>query len=152
MNDQEQCYQHLNPAWRHKSDFILMARLDDDGTPAVEQLWARKLGENEYEICCIPFFVYEIALGDVVMLTPDNEVSEVVRKSGNAVFRVSLSASSQPETAWKDVVKRAIDANGEAEAYSETLLALSVPSDSAPEVQECLEDAAAAGLLVWESG
>jgi hypothetical protein len=36
-----------------------------------EQLWARQVGDRHFELCCIPYFVYDLALGDVVEIDAD---------------------------------------------------------------------------------
>jgi hypothetical protein len=53
--------QHLAPVWRERADFILGAIVEDGIS---EQLWARKVDDLQFEVCCIPFWVYNISLGD----------------------------------------------------------------------------------------
>ncbi len=45
-------------------------------------------GETEFTICCIPFFVYDIALGDTVGTDDSSTVRKVVKRSGRHVARV----------------------------------------------------------------
>ncbi|MBP2478600.1 hypothetical protein JOF53_007472 [Crossiella equi] len=55
----------------------------------VEQLWLRPLNEDEYQVCCLPFRVYGLALGDVVELDEARTfVTRVVRRSGSRVLRL----------------------------------------------------------------
>jgi hypothetical protein len=75
--------------------FMLRASLGDvafDGS--YEQPWAKRLGEDRFEVCCIPFFVYGLALGDVVRA--DAETGYVIRsadqRSGNGVVRVAVTS------------------------------------------------------------
>src|SRR4051812_18841200 len=60
----------------------------------------RQIAENRFEICCIPFFVHDIALGDVVLTSPAGGrkyvVKEVVKASGHYAFRVWLGESNTP--------------------------------------------------------
>jgi hypothetical protein len=58
---------------------------ESEGT--VEQLFARFEGESLQEICCIPFYSYNLALGDVVSANDNNEVNQLVSPSGKLVFR-----------------------------------------------------------------
>lgn len=59
----------------------------------IEQLWARRLDESRYELCCIPFFTYGIALGDTVLasLTAPYTLGRVVSQSGNRSLRVAIA-------------------------------------------------------------
>lgn len=75
-----------------------MADLPDDETPSREQLWTRTADGKEFELCCIPFFVYDLALGDVLELDPAGTVKSVLRRSGRSVFRVWLGESSVDRT------------------------------------------------------
>ena len=80
-------FQHLNPVWREKANFIIGAvvpSLKNNPKEKVwEQLWARKIDNDHYEICCIPMFAYGLALGDVVeidqrLMIPVRSVSEII--------------------------------------------------------------------------
>ena len=89
---------HTSPAWRDRSDFIIHARLEAADAPKrFEQLFARRLGDAEFEIDCIPFFLYGLALGDVVETAPSVDMTYVVagvkRASGRSVFRVWFGTS-----------------------------------------------------------
>ena len=54
-----------------------------------------------FEICCIPFFVYDLALGDLVETNADYSVTLRHAPSGRFVFRVWFGDSfhSQEEIA-----------------------------------------------------
>lgn len=46
---------------------MLRAAVDDvGGADSFEQLWTERVGADRFELCCIPFFAYDMALGDVV--------------------------------------------------------------------------------------
>jgi hypothetical protein len=84
---------HEQPVWRDRSNFIINAELPEKDRPRrFEQLFAREVGEDRFEVCCIPFFVYDIALGDVVRTAPKGDrkyvVSGVAERSGRYVFRI----------------------------------------------------------------
>lgn len=85
---------HENPAWCDKADFMIGAKFELEGLALIkwEQLWARQLDKHRFEICCIPFFVYGIALGDEVETVDSEEglytVRQVVKKSGHHTFRI----------------------------------------------------------------
>ena len=59
-------------------------------------MWGRQIDEFRFEICCIPFFVSDIALGDIVETDRNYIVSEVVQPSGRYVFRVWFGESFHP--------------------------------------------------------
>jgi hypothetical protein len=84
---------HLNPVWRDKADFIIRAKCGDVTQGYFwEQLWARELGENRFMLCCIPFFAYDLSIGDEVETTTEQEVeyviSRTVKKSSYYTFRI----------------------------------------------------------------
>ena len=83
---------HAAPIWRDRSDFVVGARLEESGR--TEQMWARRIGTSTFEICCIPFFVYDLALGDVVRTDEKYEIVRVVERSGRTVFRLWFGTSS----------------------------------------------------------
>jgi hypothetical protein len=85
---------HEAPVWRDKADFLIGAPLAEAGR--AEQLWARKLGDTRFEICCIPFFLKDVALGDVVETDANYDLERVVERSGRYVFRVWFGESSYP--------------------------------------------------------
>jgi len=119
---------HLNPVWRERANFIIDANIESGGSPRrYEQLWAWKLSENRFEICCIPVFAYDLALGDEVSTRTEGErlyvVDKVVKPSGRFTFRVWFGDSSTP--AVRDEVIERLSALGVLfEWYSQSLLAV----------------------------
>jgi hypothetical protein len=131
--------QHDTPVWRERADFIIGARLDEPGK--WEQLWARRLGPNLFELCCIPFLTYGLALGDVVETEAQSGheylIARVAEPSGRFAMRVwFLDTSVADEVAeqatavgalleWRGSWSRllALDASDEAmtDALAETL-------------------------------
>lgn len=69
VSDQTGIVTHGDPARRDATNFIILARLDTYGMPgALELFWTRTQDQQRFELCCIPFFTYELSLGDVVSL------------------------------------------------------------------------------------
>jgi hypothetical protein len=139
---------HANPVWRDRSNFIIRVLLPD--LAASEQLWARKLSDHEFEICCIPFLTYGIALGDVVETDEDYNVQRVVRSSGRSVFRIWFGSSD-----WgKDVVAADLAGLGSlVEWSSRDLMALDAPNpETAKKVTEYLDKGARQGHFIYETG
>lgn len=87
---------HQEPVWRARSNFIIAADILSGGDTKTEQLWARQIDQYRFEICCIPFFVYDLALGDVVETDANYIVQRVAEPSGRYVFRVWLDESFRP--------------------------------------------------------
>ncbi len=86
---------HADPVWREKADFLISADLTSAGMPGEwEQLWAKRLREGEFLVCCIPYFTYGVALGDTVRTAPAGErtyvIEAVVARSGRRVLRLWL--------------------------------------------------------------
>lgn len=48
---------------------------DEEGWPPIgsETLWAQPLGEGRYRLDTVPFFVPDLAVGDVVTAAPDDD-------------------------------------------------------------------------------
>lgn len=84
---------HPNPAKKPVSSFMVRAALEGAGDgDNFEQLWTKRVGADLFELCCIPFFAYDMALGDVVRAeaTSGYVVQGVARRSGNGVVRVAI--------------------------------------------------------------
>ncbi|MFT3798378.1 DUF4265 domain-containing protein [Microbacterium sp.] len=80
---------HRDPVWRDRANFIIATAIDPGDTGVTtEQLWARMVDDRHFELCCIPFFAYDLALGDVVEVDDDYLVRRVSEPSGRYVFRV----------------------------------------------------------------
>ncbi|RIJ78815.1 DUF4265 domain-containing protein [Nakamurella silvestris] len=83
--------------WRDRADFIIHAGLPE--TDHLEQLWCRKILPNRFELCCIPFFVFDLSLGDIIETTRVGDrqymFATVIRPSGRYVFRVLLTCQME---------------------------------------------------------
>ncbi len=84
---------HPNPVRRPAPSFMLRAVLDDvGGGDNFEQVWTKRVGADRFELCCIPFFAYGMALGDVVRADAATGyvIQAVEQRSGNGVVRVAV--------------------------------------------------------------
>lgn len=150
MNSREAV--HREPTWRDRSNLIIATRIDASDTDVTtEQLWARKHTDGKIEICCIPFFAYNIALGDFVDIDSDYLVNGVTQRSGRYVFRVFFEPTrynfreSTTDTLinmgtlieWSSPAMFAVDASSEAHAMS---------------VAAYLQAEEDAGRLIYETG
>jgi hypothetical protein len=127
---------HLNPIWRAKANFLIGAwcyEVKNSATRDREQIWSRKILSERFEICCIPFFVYDLALGDEVETEAEGEfqhmISRVVKPSGHSTFRVWFGETASP-TIREEVTKDISDLNCLMEWYSTNLLGVDAPSDN----------------------
>lgn len=145
--------EHQNPVWCDKANFIIAAYLGEkDGRNEWEQLWALRLDERRFSICCIPFFAYDLALGDEVETDGNHVVHRVVKGSGRYTFRVWFENSTRLGT--KDEVLFQMGRVGvDLEWSSENLLAVSAgDADQAQQVAEYLHAQQSTGYLTYETG
>ncbi|HEX6076331.1 MAG TPA: DUF4265 domain-containing protein [Micromonosporaceae bacterium] len=93
---------HESPVGRSNQNHIAMVDLSPFGfRNLMEQLWLTPLGEKKYQVSCIPFRVYGMALNDIVELdSTARHVKSVVGRSGHRAFRVffapALSGTDLP--------------------------------------------------------
>ncbi|MFC8387273.1 MULTISPECIES: DUF4265 domain-containing protein [unclassified Streptomyces] len=83
--------------------------IEDDRPPAsVESLWAVDQGDGTVRLDNIPWFVRDIACGDIVATEPDEEgvrwAGEVVRRSGNCTIRLIVFRDGGSEAARQSVI------------------------------------------------
>ncbi|MFV2104910.1 DUF4265 domain-containing protein [Micromonospora sp. LOL_024] len=109
-----------------------MVDLEPFGFPGLaEQIWLVPSVGGTYEVACIPFRVYGLALKDVVELDHAGKVIIGVRESGgHRVFRVFLSPSLPDEKfqpTRSSLIRAADEAHLKAEWSGERHLAVDVP-------------------------
>ena len=146
---------HRDPVWRERSDFIIAVEIEPGDTGKdTEQLWARKIDESHFELCCIPFFTYHLALGDVVRTEPIGDrlymVAEVTQPSGRFVFRVWFGGTTEPR---QDILNKLESLGGLLEWSSNNLLAVDASdTDHAQLIADYLRACSAEDKLVYEPG
>ena len=140
---------HPDPVWRSRADFVIGARLPEGS----EQLWAKQLTEQAFELCCIPFFAYGLALGDVVETDAEYEVRRVTRPSGRSVFRVWFGDSPLSTTDRDRLAADLTEAGALVERSSVNLLAVDAASqDLADSLAAYLGEHVDLGHLAFEVG
>ncbi|MFZ6677309.1 DUF4265 domain-containing protein [Undibacterium sp. Tian12W] len=118
---------HQSPVWRAEANFLIMARVDDDGeSQKWEQLWTKKIDAYKFVICCIPFFTWDMDLGDEVETTNDYVFSRVLRPSGYKTHRIWFGNSLGTDTG--EVAQTLQNLGAEVEWSSRNLLAVSAAS------------------------
>jgi len=139
---------HEAPVWRERSNCLIGAPLPEEGRS--EQLWARQVGAQRFEVCCIPFFLYDVALGDLVETDANYDVVRVVKPSGRFVFRVWFGESFHPRQEVADELEQL----GALTEWSSTnLLAVDAADErDAQVIADYLLQAERAGRFVYETG
>ncbi len=111
-----------------------------------------------FVICCIPFFVYDLALGDEVAVsaspTGSYKMDKVVRQSGHYTFRVFLGGNDDAWEAISDEInQRATQLGCLYEWFSARLVALDAPMERAARaLSGFLLQLQEAGQLHYETG
>ncbi|WP_329102767.1 DUF4265 domain-containing protein [Micromonospora sp. NBC_01699] len=124
---------------------------------SLEQIWLRPLDGKAYEVSCIPFRVYGLALNDVVELDSDGKrITGLLRSSGHRVFRIFLApALSVPESSevQNSITRAIIDDVLEAEWSGDRHVAIDVPIGcEVARVWAAIELLAAEEKIYWEWG
>lgn len=150
--DSEQFSTHSEPIWRERADFIINARLPEVGR--FEQLWVKRVGEAQFEVCCIPYFLYDVALGDTVETAPQEGrqyvLDRVLSRSGRYVFRAYFE---RRQYRYRDATVEGVQALGaQIEWSSPSLLAVDVDGPFAQAVADYLQEQEDLGRLIYETG
>lgn len=135
------------------ADWVVSVDLNTHGMPGdFEQFWARKLGENLFEVCCIPFFAYGISLGDLVTTNTDGYVESVVQRSGHRTLRVAIPDKDRLDRVHEIVHEWLLQRELHCEWYSGAYVAVDCsPSNSVSATDvRWLESLAARGDLTFE--
>lgn len=143
---------HHQPIWRERANFIFAAYLGvKNGNNEWEQLWGQATESDKFVICCIPFFVRDLALGDVVEIDSNSILKNVVKRSGQVTFRVWIMSS---DSVIRQEIKTKLDSMKLLmERSSENLVALSAPDNIEAQIaSNYLRNCEELGLLQYETG
>jgi hypothetical protein len=144
---------HEDPARR--GDHNYMARIDltpFDLANTFEQLW---LGEMEggYEVCCIPFWVYGLALGDLVRKNDRDIIDGILQKSGHRVLRILFAAPGPPLELRAVLADTLTNAGLASEWNGDRHVAIDVPEEAAMQpVFDIVYEEVQSGAAFWEWG
>ncbi len=140
-------FTHTKPVWRSQSNFIIVANLDD----GQEQLWARQISATRFSICCIPFFVYNLALGDIVETDDNYCYTKLIECSGRYVFRAWIH--SEHKSFLSTLVNRLEDFGALVELSSNRLVAIDTETEQmAKDVSGWLSQLELRGHIQYETG
>ena len=116
-----------------------------------EQLWAKKIESNKFMICCIPFFIYDLSLGDIVETDESYLVKSVFSRSGRFVFRVWLLSEDSAERIA--VAENLTKMGALLEQSSANLFAVDASSEKlAAEVSGFMLELEGKGIIQYETG
>lgn len=143
---------HRDPIWRERANFIIATSIDSGDTDiGTEKLWARQIDDRHFELCCIPFFAYDLALGDIVEVDGNYVVQRVTVSSGRYVFRVHFKR--EKFAARDEVVLGLTDRGGLVEWSSPSLVAVdSRDYATAQDIADYLLDLESRGMVAYETG
>ncbi len=148
---------HLNPVWRDRANFIIHAKIEPNKPgKTLEQLWTKQLSDRVFEICCIPFFVYDLALGDQIDTAADEEkqyiLRTVIKQSGHYTFRAWFGRSDVPD-AREEVLRKVSELGCLYEWYSHNLVGMdAADSQTAQQLADFLHVMEVSKKLVYETG
>jgi hypothetical protein len=143
---------HDAPVWRDRANFVFAAVIGQkDEKNEWEQLWGEKVGLNRFVLCCIPFFVKDLALGDEVETDDDFVFQRVIKESGQYTFRVWLGKLNKSiETELMNEINAF---HPFIEFSSKRFLALSAPNFAkAQELADYLEARERGKFLKYDTG
>lgn len=142
---------HPEPVWRGDQHLMAMVDLAPFGlVNKLEQLWLREVSDG-HEVCCIPFWVYGMSLGDVVVVDGANRVTHIAAKSGRHVLR-AMFAQPGPSAEFGSLLRAAFaDADLLYEWDGDRYVAIDIPEKSQGQpVYDLLAPEVHAGRAFWE--
>lgn len=144
---------HRNPIWHEKSNFMIRAYLENnEGRNEWEQIWAKKIDEKKFLVCCIPFFAYNIALGDEVITDENYVIRNTIKNSEYFTHRIWFDASGG-EDFKADVLLNLETMSTLMEWSSDNLLAVSPKGESQNQkILNYLDSCQDTGKLIYETG
>ncbi|MEX5636182.1 DUF4265 domain-containing protein [Parafrankia sp. FMc2] len=119
----------------------------------MEQIWLHPREGERYEVCCLPFRVYGLAMGDIVLLDANaRTVVSIAEFSGNRSLRIFIPYAVPAERfhAAREAVLFAVhDANLMSEWSGERHVAVNIsPKQSMAGILEVIRDLD--GVVAWE--
>jgi hypothetical protein len=146
---------HLHPVKRDNGDACILATcIPPVGTKyeVWEALWCKRKAKDRVEVCCIPFFVYNLSLGDIILVDQNQHMKKVIKESGHYTFRVWFG-DSKDENIREDVIKGVTEKGCGFEWSTNNLLAIDTPTlRHAQDIAHFLKEKMDQGSLIYETG
>jgi hypothetical protein len=146
---------HSDPVRRDRTNYIIQVDLTVHGMPGnFEQLWTRTEDQRSFELCCLPFFTYGVALGDLVAWDENtNHLGPIVNQSGRRLIRVAFLDKPVAADCHAEVHGSLIQAGCLVEFSSEGYGSVDIAGgEQAIAVPELLARWVDDGTLIWEWG
>lgn len=142
------------PCGGEKTNYIIRVDLAAHGMPgSTQQLWTRTDDQRNFELCCIPFFTYGLALGDRVEWDDSSRVATLVERSGRRNVRFAWNDKSQAAEQHEALHGRLAATGALLEFSSNGYGAVDCADDvMMAGVITVLQPLNDAGLLIWEYG
>jgi hypothetical protein len=125
----------------------------------VESLWVRKVRGRQYQLAAIPFYAYNLSLGDILRCAPDDDgiglfIEEVLKKSGNRTVRAAFwvtEGGNHPEAIkFREFL---IQSGLKWDYDCVRLFSVNIPSDEIyQKVEARLKEIPETAQLKWEDG
>lgn len=142
---------HPRAVWGSRSDAAVAVTVP--GEPGVLELLAvRRVAAGRYEVCCLPFLLYEICLGDVVDVDEaTREITATVTDAGRFLFRVHTFRSRGGLKA-RDVASQVSSLGFAFEIHGRDLVAVDADASRGQELADFLEAGEVRGDWEYETG
>jgi Domain of unknown function (DUF4265) len=135
---------HTAPAWREYGETAVAVRTPESH---IEEIWVHKLPDDQMGVCCIPFFLYDVGLGDVGFVNSEGAF-QVTKPNGRFIFRAWCE---RPEGGLSQLM----DYIAKSQLLFETrgrLIAIDADEGQAQDLANVLDELERKGLLQFETG
>jgi hypothetical protein len=134
---------------------LFSAEQATEGRVMWEGLLCRRLARDRALVCAMPFWVYDVGLGDEVALTESAEgapvVTSVVTDAGSSIFRVFIDASAD-EDAWQRMMRDLEPFDCWSDVRTPRFLAIAAPPAHSQAVADYLQEREQHGDIQYETG
>jgi hypothetical protein len=144
---------------KKRSDDVTSAILVLEGGKDVENIWLKKVRGNQYEVRTVPFWAYNMSMGDVVEAGPDEDgeglfVKKVTKRSGNRTVRVAFKVGTGVKHPEGKKLESYFKKEGlDYEVFEPAMFSVNVPSKEEYErLVERLKLVPKQAKMIWEDG
>jgi Domain of unknown function (DUF4265) len=129
---------HATPARLDPDAVLVEVDLEAFGMPGRrEQLSTSPIAPDRFEVGCIPFFTYGIALGDVVSARKGDDAAwvmeGVVTRSGHRTVRLAIESAARAQELHEHLHTLVAETGLAHEWHGSGYVAIDIPPDKPPE-------------------
>jgi hypothetical protein len=132
------------------------AKVGAGGDVFWEGLLAKRTGSDRARVCGVPFWVYDVNLGDEVSLVDSAEGAPVadgiVIDAGNFTFRIIFHEADASDGRWQELMVEFERYDCWFDVHSPGLVGVSAPQGHARSVADLLSAKERSGELQYETG